>query len=86
MKLSTRFTDDLHKTVDYVNIMATIERELKGRDIKLVETACELLGQALLKDFWQFNSVDICIEKTILPAGVAKGAKIRAGQLFERKL
>ena len=78
-------SDDLQKTVDYSLIMAVIERELKGRDVKLVETACAMLGKALLKEFWQFETIDVVIEKTTLPPGIAKGAKIRAGQTFSRK-
>jgi dihydroneopterin aldolase len=78
-------SDDLKQTLNYAKITEIIDTELKSKELKLIETACHILGQRLLKDFWMIDAVDVKVEKTVFPPGTARGSRIRVNQLFSRK-
>lgn len=78
-------SEDLAKTTDYGKILEKIEEVLAYKEIRLLEAAVEILGEALLRSFSQVKSVRIHIEKCVLPKGVGKGAKISASEFFSRE-
>jgi dihydroneopterin aldolase len=78
--------DELKKTVDYGEIIRTLDVVLKDREFKLIESAVKALGQSLLKQFAMVKHVDVTIEKPVLPGGIAKGGRIRIQDSFTNPL
>lgn len=74
--------DDLKKTVDYGDIIRTLDWVLKDREFKLIESAVKALGTALLDQFAGVKLWDVTIEKPVLPGGMAKGGRIRIHDSF----
>ena len=76
--------DDLKKTVDYGELLEGVNGVLKGAEIKLVETACDQVAQKLMQSFSDIEKLTVSIEKTALPSGIAKGARVRVRRVVKR--
>ncbi|MEI8026528.1 MAG: dihydroneopterin aldolase [Pseudomonadota bacterium] len=74
--------DDLRKTLDYGDIIRTLDTALKDREFKLIESAVIAVGQSLMGQFLQVEKLDVTIEKPVLPGGMAKGGRIRIHETF----
>ena len=74
--------DDLKKTLDYGDIIRTLDAALKDREFKLIESAVIAVGQSLIEKFLQVEKLDVTIEKPVLPGGMAKGGRIRIHESF----
>lgn len=77
--------DDLEKTADYGAILKCVDQTLGDREMKLIESAVENVGEVLLREFAKIRSVDVCIEKPIIPNGLAKGAQVSVSGSFHRE-
>jgi len=77
--------DDLENTTNYAHILEVIDLTLADKEMKLVETAVEKTGAALLEHFTQISRVHVTIEKPILPDGIGKSAQISISSEFQRE-
>ncbi len=82
MDSGTPLGDDLKKTLDYGDIIRTLDHALKDREFKLIESAVIAVGQSLIGQFLQVQKLDVTIEKPVLPGGMAKGGRIRIHETF----
>lgn len=76
--------DDLAKTVDYGAFLVTVDEVLKGAEVHLVETACDRVAQRIMSRFSLVDHIQVTIEKTLLPKGVAKGSAVRVHRVISR--
>jgi dihydroneopterin aldolase len=76
--------DNLEGTLDYGELFSAIDAELGDQEIKLVETAVLRLGRRLIGDFPSIASVEVRVEKPVLPRALNKGAKVEVRHRFER--
>lgn len=76
--------DNLEKTTNYASILQRIDLTLRDKEMKLVETAVERVGLTLLECFPQIETVDVTIEKPILPDNIDRGAQVSVSSLFTR--
>jgi len=82
MEPNTALSDDIKKTLDYGDIITTLDATLKDREFKLIESAVVAVGQSLLGQFLQVTKLDVTIEKPVLPGRMAKGGRIRIQETF----
>lgn len=76
--------DNLENTSNYAKILEMVDWTLRDQEMKLIETAVERLGTALLEAFPQIHDVDVTIEKPILPDDIGRGAKVSVSCGFQR--
>ncbi len=84
VKPSFDICDNLEKTTNYAEILEKVDATLRDKEMKLIETAVENLGQALLEAFPQIANVNLTIEKPILPDGIGRGARVSVSCDFKR--
>lgn len=78
------YSDSLQSTVDYGAVIGLIDEVLRDQEVKLIETAVNDLGLAIMARFERIKNLKIIINKPILPDGVGKGAKVSVCGYFER--
>ena len=78
--------DELGRTLDYGKLISALDEILEDKAFKLVETAVDRVGTGLMQKFVQIHSLDIAIEKPLLPSGLGKGAKVSIEHSFHRGL
>ncbi len=59
--------DDLAETVDYAQVLSTVEKIVGGTPRKLIETVAEELAAKILNDFPKIDSVKIILHKPNAP-------------------
>lgn len=85
MPLQKNINDDLENTTNYAQILEVIDHTLRDQEMKLIETAVEKLGAVLLEIFPQIQTLNLSIEKPILPDGIGRGARVSVSCQFDRK-
>lgn len=78
-------TDDLNQTIDYGNLMKLVDDLFSGKTVQLIETILNDLGSSLISRFEVVEKATICVEKTILPNGVAKGGRVKLSRVFTKE-
>lgn len=81
---STRLPDELNTTVDYGEIMNLIAERFTGREIALLETACDEAGYLILEHFAKVDSLKITVEKSVLPTKITRSAKVHVSETYRR--
>jgi len=76
--------DDLGDTINYAELVTTVNELIRGREIKLVETIVELIGTTVLEKFTMAHSVKVEVEKRVLPQDLVRGARISVSKDFRR--
>lgn len=76
--------DDLAQTVDYAAVLAIIDEVLEAAEINLVETACDRVARRVMEKMRLIDHIQVTIEKTLLPKGVAKGSSVRVHRVLSR--
>ncbi len=84
-EMVNRLEDNLEGTLDYGQLFLAIDRELRDQEIKLVETAVLRLGRRIMNDFPELISVQVQVEKRVLPRALNKGATVAVQHHFVRK-
>lgn len=80
-----KFSDELHSTVDYTEVMKVATVALKKHsEIKLIETIARIVGPTVLSHFKKVRTLELTIEKKSLPRDITKGAKIKIVETFKR--
>ena len=74
----------LSQTVDYGEFFTLIDKTLKNKEIKLLESAIELLGSTMLRQYQLVHRLHLTMQKNILPGAINKGATVRITQSFDR--
>ncbi|MEZ4742594.1 MAG: dihydroneopterin aldolase [Bdellovibrionota bacterium] len=74
----------LPDVVDYSQVIASIEKSLAGQNIELLEVAVKIVGNMLMDKFSRICSLNIKLEKPVIPNGLSKGAAISISQNFVR--
>lgn len=74
--------DNLDLTLDYGRVMRVLDEVLTDKEVKLVETVVEMVGEAILETFASITSVEVSVEKRTLPKLIAKGAHVRVSRKF----
>ncbi len=77
-------SDDISRTLDYGAVLAAVEGIVSNQEIHLIETAVFLLGRGLIERFAMIKSATVTIEKSRIPHGLAKGARILVTEQFGR--
>jgi dihydroneopterin aldolase len=73
-------TDDLKLTVDYASVIRTVEEQLKGRPVYLIETLAQQIAARLLGTFPMVQAVTVEVTKPFAPVAAefdAISVKIR---------
>ncbi len=83
-KIQPGLHDDLDLTLDYGRVMRLLDELLTDKEVKLVETVVELVGNAVLTAFPAIVAVDVSVEKRTLPKFIAKGAHVRVSRSFDK--
>ena len=60
-------TDKISDTVDYPQILFTVEKIVSGTPRKLIETVAEEIADTLLKNFAQVESLKVTVHKPNAP-------------------
>ena len=76
--------ESLEAIVDYGAVMETVDVVLRGKSIKLIETAVHRVGTQILDGFPPVRWCRVTIHKPILPRGIAKGARVSVTATFTR--
>ena len=74
----------LSETVDYALILESLDNLLRDKEIKLLESITVLVGNYFLKNFSLIKSIEVRVEKSIIPQGISKGASISVEDKFFR--
>jgi dihydroneopterin aldolase len=77
-------TDNLSLTVDYGSIIKFIDELYSFKDVNLIETILNDLGQGILKTFENIEKVNLSVEKSILPESIAKSGRVKIRRNFSR--
>ena len=77
-------TMDLDNTLDYSLLFKCIDSTLKDREIKLIESAIQLLGAEITQQFKVVKKVEVKIQKNLLPGAINKGAIVTITETFHR--
>lgn len=81
----THIQDELSHTLDYGLVLTALDQLIGGSQCRLVETALNKVGEGLMSRFPLIQSLDLKIEKPVLPRNMGKGAHISVRHLFLRK-
>ena len=80
-----RGNDALSDTVDYGALLVAIDEALLCKEIKLIETVAEVVEDALMRQFNRIASLEVTIEKPILPDNMGKGARVSVTSTCQRR-
>jgi dihydroneopterin aldolase len=83
-RLAPGISDDLTKTVDYGDVVKTIDDAVRGREIRLIETVVELVGVAILEEYSLIEKAFVSVTKAVIPQNVVRGAKVSVSKEFSR--
>jgi dihydroneopterin aldolase len=59
--------DDLSKTVDYAAVIRTVEEQLKGKPVYLIETLAQQIAARILGTFTVVKAVTVEVNKPFAP-------------------
>ena len=76
--------DSLADTIDYAELLSTIDATLQDQEIYLLETAVRILSEGILASFAGLTEIETVIEKRILPGAIAKGGTIKVRHQLTR--
>jgi FolB domain-containing protein len=76
--------DELSGTLDYGLVLATVTRLVGNCSVKLIESVVGKIGRGLLSEFEQIKAIDVIVEKTRIPNGIAMGASVSVSEHFYR--
>ena len=62
-------TDDLHKTVNYLEVYKFIDNIIHEKKYYLIETLASVIADRLLKSFPKINKVCVRVRKNSVPIG-----------------
>jgi dihydroneopterin aldolase len=59
--------DDLTKTVNYASVIRTVEEQLKGKPVYLIETLAQLIAARILGNYEVVQAVTVEVHKPFAP-------------------
>jgi len=75
-------SDDLSRALDYGVLAGIIDEQLNGRECRLIETAVNLVGEAIIRAHYRIKECAVTVEKTSLPQSIMKTARVRVTKQF----
>jgi dihydroneopterin aldolase len=75
-------SDDLGRALDYGLLAGMIDEQLNGRECRLIETAVNLVGEAIMRANPRIKDCTVTVEKTSLPQSIMKTARVRVNKRF----
>ena len=77
--------EDLEKTIDYGAVLSFLEEKYSDSSYHLIETLLYQVAEDLVHTFPLLDRVKVKIEKTLIRAGLIKGARITVEESFTRE-
>ena len=77
--------DELEETLDYIQLLDSLNHYFSKKKIKLLETVVFKTGHLLLERFPIIETLDVTVKKSFLSTPVTKGATISLSHCFQRK-
>ena len=77
--------DEVSHTVNYADVMTTVDHLLVNKSVALIEKAVLILGEGILASFPRVSSTEISITKNRIPGGITKGASVSVSESFSRE-
>ena len=75
-------SDNIAETLDYGVVAQFLDQLLLNKEILLIETVVNQVGQQCLETFTDIKKIKVTVEKTCLPEEILKTARVRCYDEF----
>ena len=83
-RFGARLPDKLATTIDYGEVMNLIAERFTGKEMALLETACDEVGHVILENFPKVDALKVTVQKSVLPTKITRSAKVHITETYRR--